>query len=106
MQYPGEWKEHYDLTASKRRAAVRAGAIEVSPRACRVAGEGSARTAWAEAELAAEPVRLEPLVPLARGLGVPRLKESLRVQMVWHRPALLTTRQDPRSLGGEARVLS
>lgn len=29
VQYPGTWKEHYDLTLSKRRAAIRSGAIEV-----------------------------------------------------------------------------
>ena len=29
IQHPGTWKEHYDLTRSKRCAAVAAGAIEV-----------------------------------------------------------------------------
>lgn len=32
IQHPGTWKEHYDVTASKRRAAVAAGAISVSGR--------------------------------------------------------------------------
>jgi hypothetical protein len=29
IQYPGTWKEHYDVTMTKRAAAVRAGAIEI-----------------------------------------------------------------------------
>lgn len=32
IQCPGTWKEHYDLTRRRRRAAVRAGAIEVQAR--------------------------------------------------------------------------
>lgn len=30
IQYAGTWKEHFDVCKSKRAAAVRAGAIEVS----------------------------------------------------------------------------
>ena len=29
IQHPGTWKEHYDVTLSRRAAAVAAGAIEV-----------------------------------------------------------------------------
>ncbi|MFE6966851.1 DUF4031 domain-containing protein [Agromyces sp. NPDC057679] len=29
IQHPGTWKEHYDVTEPKRRAAVAAGAVEV-----------------------------------------------------------------------------
>lgn len=29
IQYPGTWKEHYDVTLSKRKLAVNAGALEV-----------------------------------------------------------------------------
>lgn len=32
IQHPGTWKEHYDLTKSKRALAVKAGALEVSAR--------------------------------------------------------------------------
>lgn len=32
IQHPGTWKEHYDLTSTKRREAIRAGAIEVTAR--------------------------------------------------------------------------
>ena len=32
IQYPGTWKEHYDVTESRRAAAVREGAVEVSMR--------------------------------------------------------------------------
>lgn len=31
IQYPGEYKEHYDICLSKRAMAVRFGAIEVKP---------------------------------------------------------------------------
>lgn len=30
IQYPGTWKEHYDVTMTKRAAAIRAGAVEIS----------------------------------------------------------------------------
>ena len=30
IQHPGTWKEHYDVTMSRRAAAVRAGAIEIT----------------------------------------------------------------------------
>lgn len=30
IQYPGTWKEHYDVTAPKKVAAIAAGAVEVS----------------------------------------------------------------------------
>lgn len=30
IQYPGTWKEHFDVTEPKRRQAVAAGAIEVT----------------------------------------------------------------------------
>lgn len=30
IQYPGTWKEHFDVTASRRRKAVLLGAVEVS----------------------------------------------------------------------------
>lgn len=30
IQYPGTWKEHYDLTSKRRVEAVKAGAIEVN----------------------------------------------------------------------------
>lgn len=32
IQYPGTWKEHFDVTEPKRKQAVAAGAIEVSMR--------------------------------------------------------------------------
>ena len=32
IQYPGQWKEHYDVTESRRAAAVAAGAVEVTVR--------------------------------------------------------------------------
>ncbi|RFA12141.1 hypothetical protein B7R22_17065 [Subtercola boreus] len=32
VQYPGTWKEHFDVTLSKRKLAVSAGALEVSMR--------------------------------------------------------------------------
>lgn len=32
IQYPGTWKEHFDVSEPKRRAAVAAGAVEVSAR--------------------------------------------------------------------------
>lgn len=32
IQYPGTWHEHYDVTMSRRAAAVKAGAIEVDVR--------------------------------------------------------------------------
>lgn len=32
IQYPGTWKEHFDVTEGKRRQAVAKGAIEVSYR--------------------------------------------------------------------------
>lgn len=30
IQYPGTWKEHFDVTESKRRLAVAKGAVEVN----------------------------------------------------------------------------
>lgn len=30
LQYPGRWKEHFDIALSKRALAVKAGAVEVS----------------------------------------------------------------------------
>ena len=32
IQYPGTWKEHYDIAVSKRALAVRAGAKEITQR--------------------------------------------------------------------------
>ncbi|OZD48633.1 hypothetical protein CH252_19080 [Rhodococcus sp. 06-1477-1B] len=32
IQHPGTWKEHYDVTMTKRAAAVRAGAVEITLR--------------------------------------------------------------------------
>lgn len=32
IQYPGTWKEHYDLTESRRAAAIAAGAVVTSRR--------------------------------------------------------------------------
>ncbi|KIA72727.1 hypothetical protein ANMWB30_24950 [Arthrobacter sp. MWB30] len=32
IQHPGTWKEHFDVTETKRRLAVRKGAVEVSYR--------------------------------------------------------------------------
>ncbi|MEO3931322.1 DUF4031 domain-containing protein [Micrococcaceae bacterium Sec7.4] len=32
LQYPGTWKEHFDVTVPKRRLAVAKGAVEVSYR--------------------------------------------------------------------------
>jgi hypothetical protein len=32
IQYPGTWKEHFDVTAPKRRMAVAKGAVEVGYR--------------------------------------------------------------------------
>jgi len=32
IQYPGTWKEHFDVTQGKRAQAVRLGAVEVSSR--------------------------------------------------------------------------
>lgn len=32
LQYPGEWKEHFDIAMSKRALAVKAGAVEVTMR--------------------------------------------------------------------------
>lgn len=32
IQHPGEWREHYDICLSKRALAVKAGAIEITPR--------------------------------------------------------------------------
>lgn len=33
LQFPGTWKEHFDVTESKRKLAVANGAVEVSYRA-------------------------------------------------------------------------
>lgn len=32
IQYPGTWKEHYDVTDSKRQAALKAGAVPITLR--------------------------------------------------------------------------
>lgn len=32
IQYPGKWKEHYDVTDSKRQAALKLGAIPITLR--------------------------------------------------------------------------
>jgi len=32
IQYPGTWREHYDISKSKRELAIRAGAEAISPR--------------------------------------------------------------------------
>lgn len=50
IQYPGRWNEHYDVTLTKRKLAVAAGAIEVdirehirsflNPRRIRLQSEG------------------------------------------------------------------
>ena len=34
LQYPGTWKEHFDIALSKRALAVKLGAIEETQRAC------------------------------------------------------------------------
>lgn len=44
IQHPGTWKEHYDLTQSKKRLALAAGAVEAIPAAMssRCSGLGAA----------------------------------------------------------------
>lgn len=58
IQYPGRWNEHFDVTATKRRLAVKLGAVEVGA----LDGVRAMRKRWndRQAGIVAEAVVEEP----------------------------------------------
>jgi hypothetical protein len=58
IQYPGSWKEHFDVTAPKKRAAINAGAVQVTMRE----GALASRARWMAAREIAAPTPVVPIV--------------------------------------------